>query len=199
MLETSSGSSPTITITLTHLGQDNRFTLEQGDWVEIIDDDYILQNLAKPLLQVDSIDLLELKVTLSGTVDNRLGQEPKKHPYLRRWDRNKSTSEVANDKDGTQFVEEGKWLPLEAGVEILFPKPDESNSTPHFYRTGDYWLIPARTATGDVEWPGPINNPTSLPPHGIVHHYAPLAVLSVAADGTSDSFDCRRQLKQLWQ
>ena len=40
------------------------------------------------------------------------------------------------------------WLALEDGVEIQFVDPQNS-----VYRTGDYWLIPARVATGDVEWP----------------------------------------------
>jgi DNA-binding NtrC family response regulator len=42
-------------------------------------------------------------------------------------------------------------------------------------------LIPARTATGDVEWPGAVGAPEALPPHGIEHYYAPLARISVAA------------------
>jgi hypothetical protein len=73
-------------------------------------------------------------------------------------------------------------------VQIYF-EPDGT------YRTGDYWLIPARTATGDVEWPkerdeegNPI--PEALPPHGIEHHYAPLAIISVNGDGVAVE-DCR--------
>jgi hypothetical protein len=57
------------------------------------------------------------------------------------------------------------------------------------YRTGDYWLIPARTATGDVEWPGDVGDPEAQPPHGIDQHYAPLAIVEngeVALEG-----DCR--------
>ena len=39
--------------------------------------------------------------------------------------------------------------------------------------------IPARTATGDVEWPGPVGQPEARPPRGVRHFYAPLAVLDV--------------------
>lgn len=194
---TSSGTTPKVTITLAHLGQDNRFTLEQGDWVEIVDDDYIFQNLAKPLLKVDSIDRDEQTVSLAGIIDSGLGQNPKKHPFIRRWDRDKNTSEVGKD-NGVQDIEEDKWLLLEDGVEIYFPS--EEASTPSFsYRTGDYWLIPARTATGDVEWPKLDGNPVALPPHGIVHHYAPLAIISVDNDRKITSSDCRRKLKQQWE
>jgi hypothetical protein len=43
------------------------------------------------------------------------------------------------------------------------------------YRTGDYWLIPARVATNDIEWPSVTEG---VLPHGIEHHYAPLAILT---------------------
>jgi len=41
-------------------------------------------------------------------------------------------------------------------------------------------LIPTRTATGDVEWPGEVGQPEARPPHGVEHHYAPLAVVDPA-------------------
>jgi hypothetical protein len=75
------------------------------------------------------------------------------------------------------------------------------------YITGDYWLIPARTATGDVEWPKVIGAdgnletdaqgniiPVALPPHGITHYYAPLAVISVT-DGVVVTTECRSSFK----
>jgi hypothetical protein len=47
------------------------------------------------------------------------------------------------------------------------------------YLTGDYWFIPARVATGNVEWPQADDlNPQPLPPHGVEHHYAPLGFVS---------------------
>jgi len=62
------------------------------------------------------------------------------------------------------------------------------------YRSGDYWLIPARTSTGDVEWPpfaSPNTNPSAEPPHGIRHHFAKLGILHVN-DGTLEVLDdCR--------
>jgi hypothetical protein len=40
-------------------------------------------------------------------------------------------------------------------------------------RAADYWLMPARGATGDIEWPQDEHSyPQLLPPHGIEHHYA---------------------------
>jgi hypothetical protein len=79
------------------------------------------------------------------------------------------------------------WLTLEDGVQIRF-EPPRQGQPPNQYRTGDYWLIPARTATGDVEWPSETDAqgngvPLALPPDGVVHHYAPLGVLTVDANG----------------
>lgn len=67
------------------------------------------------------------------------------------------------------------------------------------YRTGDYWLIPARTATGDVEWPRDEGgNPLSRSPRGINHHYAPLAILSVKGGGRIDNIvDLRSVIRPL--
>jgi hypothetical protein len=45
----------------------------------------------------------------------------------------------------TIFVQ-GEWLDLEDGVQVWF----KGGGT---YRTGDFCLVPARTATGEVEWP----------------------------------------------
>lgn len=200
-LVTSSGSSPTITITLAHLGQDDRFTIKEQDWVEIVDDDYIIQNNPNdtPLFEIVSIDRDEQTIVVSGEVPNGTGQNLDKHPFLRRWDRGEQTAAVGNNNQGLQVVEEDKWLPLENGIEIYLPKKSPG-SDDAVYKKGDYWLIPARTATGDVEWPGTVDNPAPLPPHGVVHNYAPLALISVnEAGGITSNDDCRRKLKQQWQ
>jgi len=55
------------------------------------------------------------------------------------------------------------------------------------YRTGDYWLIPARTATGNVEWP----DGKALPPKGVDHHYAPLARIEVLDKSISLNESCQ--------
>ena len=79
------------------------------------------------------------------------------------------------------------WLALEDGIQIQF-QPGGA------YRTGDYWLIPARTETGDVQWPRDGNGPVARPPDGIEHHYAPLAV---APSGGAACFDWRSVFERL--
>ncbi len=44
------------------------------------------------------------------------------------------------------------------------------------YTRGDYWLVPARTATGSVEWPQNAAGEALLQePTGVRVHHAPLA------------------------
>jgi hypothetical protein len=194
----------TTTVTLENLGRDDRFGLAEGDWVEIVDDDYVLQNSAGNLLQVQAIDRTSMTVTLTGTPDPNVGNDPTKHPLLRRWNQKQGERAEGGLQLGTDgaalIVEDGgvNWLSLEDGVQIQFQKPKRPAS--QSYRTGDYWLIPARTATGDVEWPTITDRhgnliPLLLPPHGVEHHYAPLAIINVDESGNvTRSKDCRKVL-----
>jgi hypothetical protein len=56
-------------------------------------------------------------------------------------------------------------------------------------------LIPARIDTGDVEWPGLVGDPEAVPPHGVEHHYAPLAIISVSGESVKVTEDCRYQFE----
>ena len=185
------------TLKLANLGRDDRFGLKEGNWVEIQDDDYVLLNHAGTLLQVQSVDRTTMEVTLTGTADTGVGDDQSKHPLLRRWDHQQgdpAEGGLTLGPDNAALIQENDgsmWLELEDGVQIQFqPAP---GATPHQYRTGDYWLIPARTATADVEWPREtvpdaqgnlVTSPLSKAPDGIKHYYAPLGVFQVANDGT---------------
>src|SRR5262249_39463637 len=185
------GGGGTTTVTLENLGRDDRLTLAEGDWVEVEDDDYVLRNRHGNLLQVQALDRTSLTVILSGVPDASVGGDPAKHPLLRRWDHQEGDPTEGGLQlaaDGAALIIEGSdggWLSLEDGVQVQFQVGLPASA----YRTGDYWLIPARTATADVEWPrepakdstgNPRLVPIALPPAGVEHHYAPLAVGTVA-------------------
>lgn len=190
----------TSVVTLETLGRDDRFGLAEGDWVEVVDDDYVLLSSAGTLLQVQSIDRSTIKVTLSGAPDGNVGKDPAKHPILRRWDQKQGDEQdggLTLGSDNAAKIVEGSddnnWLDLEDGVQIQFHQPnaDKKEDAPQ-YRTGDYWLIPARTATGDVQWPTEVrtdsqgNSKTwiiALPPDGINHYYGPIGLIDVDASG----------------
>lgn len=123
------------------------------------------------------------------------------HPLLRRWDQH-AIEDVAMSQ-GAILIRESDdlWIEIERGIEVQFPKQATGDGS---YRTGDYWLIPARVTTGDIEWPPELDDkgqvkkdtegraiPAALSPRGIEHHYAPLAVVS----NQQVTDDCRCSFK----
>lgn len=172
------------TVSVEHLGRDARFGLEVGDWVEVVDDDYVLRGRPEPLLRVETIGIDDLQVILSG--EPRYGHDRSKRPLLRRWDHRKGDPtkgglQIATDGAALVVQSDTAWLNLEDGIQILFPTGNTN------YFTGNYWLVPARTATGDVEWPSIGGTPVDLEPRGIQHHYAPLAIVLPRQGGTATS------------
>jgi Family of unknown function (DUF6519) len=154
-------------LTLESLGHDRRSGLCEGDWVELVDDDSEFRWQPLPLLQVTKIDGQRRMVTLNGLTEPALNLD--RHALLRRWD------QQGDDKtEGAILVMESKadgdWILIERGVWVRF-LPGA------VYGKGDYWLIPARVATGDIEWPSEGNAPLALEPNGIIHHRAALAIV----------------------
>jgi hypothetical protein len=210
IVSVASGSGTT-TVVLETLGRDDRFGLSEGDWVDIQDDTYVLQNRAEAMLQVQSIDAPSLTVTLNGASTSGVGTDPTRHPLLRRWDYkpgDEDTGGLQLGSDMAALVEEEtgtSWLSIEDGIQIQFQPPDTGQPATS-YRTGDYWLIPARTATGDVEWPTEMEKDNqgntiviaiAKPPDGIHHHYAALGVISTNANGVTLNGDCRKRFSPL--
>jgi len=201
VLEVNIVNGTQVSVRLVNLGRDQRLGLIEGNWVEIADDNSVLQNRWDPLLRVAKIDREQLRVTLEGTTSvTNAG----KNKLLRRWDHQ---GDPAKFGGALQVVEHPRdsadvdWTQLEDGVQIRFDKLPNAA----VYNTGDYWLIPARTATGDVEWPhelapdgsekldassNPI--PAAVAVNGPRHYYAPLAGRS--AQGLSE---CRCRLAPL--
>ena len=170
------------TVTLANLGRDSRLSLQINDWVEVVDDASAPSGIVDSLLQVRDIDTANQVVTLKGTSGITVAQPPTTHPILRRWDGMGAVAESNGNLPES-------WLTLEDGVQIQF-QPPAPGAPATQYRPGDYWLIPARVVTGNIEWPQQTDSqgnqtPAALPPHGVEHHYAPLALLSAgAADGS---------------
>ncbi len=154
-----------------------------GTWVEVIDDKR--EGAGEPGLLMQIADVpSEHEMILDGTLNASDWSDSSVHPLIRRWD-----SKNAAKKAGVLPVVEESWIELESGVQIRFDKGGD-------YRTGDYWMIPARTNTADVEWPQEDGEPLPLPPRGICRHYAPLALLSAYDTGKNNIVitefsDCR--------
>jgi hypothetical protein len=171
-------------LTVLNVGNDSVTGFAPDQWVELIDDTLELNGLPGQLLQIAEVDparqLITLKspaAPLSLTSLPSDGVDPAFHPKLRRWD----------GVGAVDFSSTGFWIGIENGVQVSFAKGS--------YQNGDYWTIPARTATadaesGNIEWPQDANKLSlSLSPFGIDHHYCPLAMLDSKLSPTSD---CRR-------
>jgi Family of unknown function (DUF6519) len=162
-------------LTVHDLGRDETLGFSNGQWVELLDTATEVAGLPGPLFQIDHVDeatrLVVLK-TVPTAIDLALS------PRLRRWDSAGDISLVAPaGGDG--------WVTLEEGVEVVF----EAGG----YRTGDYWLIPARTVTGTVEWP--FTSPQ--PPHGDKVHVCRLAVAAFIGGEIQSLQDCRKSFSPL--
>lgn len=184
-----------LTLTLGNFGRDDsRFGLHVDNWVEIVDISHGIEQKPGPLMKVASIDPATRQVTLTSQHGITLpdDSDPDRVLLLRRWDYKRgdtsqpTTPQFADD-DALKIVS-NQPLILEDGLEITFFEDTTTNATAPTYRTGDYWLIAARTAHGTIE-----NNGVKLPPHGVKHHYAPLAFVELS-DGAivdTNSYDLR--------
>jgi hypothetical protein len=150
-----------------------------GDWVEITTNvDRDNDKVTPGLYQVTFADPNGSSLTLNSRPERSF--DPNEHPIVRRWDQ-RSDGEGKDLRGGCIPLVENKPQRLEHGIDICFEaSPD--NSRP-FYRGGDYWLIPARTASAAIEWPGDAgsaaHNSGARPPWGVRHRYAALAGIPV--------------------
>ncbi len=152
--------------------------LRQNDWVEIVDDVTVLKGDSLPLCQVKELDRPTGKAILQADEKSikhiiaEIGERELQHPLLRRWE--EDAKPITAEADTTAAQGE-TWLDLENGIQVCFVKKGT-------YHAGDYWLIPARTHLDEgIEWPQAHGQPAAQPPHGITHHYAPLALLQLRA------------------
>ena len=121
------------------LGPDANLGFSAGQWVEISDDSNLLgENPNQPgdLYQIKSVSPETLSVTMTQPVAS---VNPGMNARMRRWDQLGSSAGANGIRLSTGL------LNLENGIEVEFSKGN--------YQSGDHWLIPARTATGNIEWP----------------------------------------------
>ena len=169
-------------VTVSDVGKDKILGFANDQWVEISDDEIELSGQPGQLVRIVNVNSATNVIELE---DQPISVDMKLHPKLRRWDQVNQTGLPAT-KDGVKM--KAGWLPLEEGIEVEFSDDN--------YKTGDYWLIPGRTATGEIEWPPyevPNTNPTPQRPLGIKHHFCPLALFIINSE---EKFylleDCRR-------
>lgn len=156
-------------LTVDSTGRDQMFSFASGQFVEITDRKREMLGQAGDFFKIARVDgntlTLETAVTSTNYDINTM--------KVRRWDSQGAISYVPT-ADGYMFLEDGIQVQL-AGAN---------------FQVGDYWLIPARTVTGDIDWPKSGTDPVTKAPHGIKHHYCPLAIATKNGDNW-DLTDCR--------
>jgi len=163
------------------LGPDANLGFAPGQWVELTDDSYQFgqpPNQPGELYQIQSTAPEQLSVTMSQSV---VAVDPAKQARLRRWDQS-----GASALSGGVPLSAGSWLDLENGIQVQFTQGQ--------YQSGDYWVVPARTASGQIDWPPCDSDGAAFQPaHRTRVFRAPLA--SLTWDATNECIsvaDCRR-------
>ncbi|HEY0762265.1 MAG TPA: DUF6519 domain-containing protein [Pyrinomonadaceae bacterium] len=164
--------------TVQDTGRDELLSFSNNQWVELYDEESTLKAAPRALVQIDKVQPATREITFKSSLASFSNRLP--GLKLRRWDQ----SDNAN-QNGLQATP-NQWIDVEAGVQVSF--------SPGTYRPGDYWLIPARTATREIEWPPfriPNTQPEQQPPRGVRHHFCRLALLEVV-NGQLRLRDCRQ-------
>ena len=176
-------------------------------WVELTDDSNDRQGVPGLLVKLAKVDGNRLSVDPTTIPDGQTIALAAglSNPKVRRWDQSEN-DDTTLENGAVPLVEmsatQPNWLALEDGIQVQF-------ATGGSYRSGDYWLIPARVATGSIEWPTTVDgqgNVTWLPerPRGVAHHYASLGFVGLVdgAFGVSPCVctidpisDCNSQLR----
>jgi hypothetical protein len=141
------------------IGRDRELRFRAGDTVAVESDDTTAAGVPSTLTQVQGQpDNARRRVPLADDVS---AFDAHRRPRLRRWD---APARPTNSG----------WTDLEDGVQVRF------SGGP--FRTGDWWVVAARTATGDVE------GFVEAPPRGVARHRVRLGIVAWA-DGSVE--DCR--------
>lgn len=180
-----SGDAPTLEVSASR-------GFAAGDWVELSHDALDLASEPGQLVRIAVVDGDQIVVDAASVPGGTLmaWSETLSNPKLRRWDQHGSDRTAL--RDGAVVIEESNgppltWLALEDGIEVAFAQGGD-------YRSGDYWLIPARVATEGIDWPAPGTPQALQAPHGVAHHYAPLGVLVLDDDAPTLLRQCRNCL-----
>jgi hypothetical protein len=161
-------------ITVQRLGRDQLLRFHQNDWVELLDDTHELDGKPGLIGQIGpppdpATNTITLTSPLGGAIDMN------RNPRLRRWDQQAGVSPhgviPVSPAPGSGFFD------LEDGVQVKLELADPAGS----FKTGDWWVFAARAASASVE------QLNAVPPRGIRHHYAKLAVIV----GGKVTDDCR--------
>lgn len=150
-------------------GRDDRIGFASAKWVELLDEERLLNGQPGILVELDGVQGTALMVK-AWPDQPPVIDDFTTHRIVRRW-------------DGVGDALPGAPITLEGGLQVEFEVGKE-------YRAGDYWQIAARSLTGELLWPQTGDSFDYELPHGTHHHYAALALLTWT-DAEWTVSDCR--------
>jgi hypothetical protein len=180
-------------VAVERLGPGGTVGFRAGQWVEFTNDERAAAALPGVMAEIDEVVATGLRIDapagLLAALTALHGEGS--HPLVRAW-----------DWFDTAALDEGQWLDLtdgtnSDGIQLRF----ESGGV---WRSGDHWLIAARTAilpgTADrhIEWPvDGTGAPIPQPARGPAHHVARLGIAQRAAGVWSLLDDCTEEFAPL--
>ena len=161
------------TITLRAGGRGAQTDFAPNQWVEVITQAQTLRGEPGVLAEIAAVQGDELTVS---RWPNDAPPAIDASAVVRRWD----------SSPGELVVKAGP-IALEDDIEVIF-----DTSAAVRYKTGDCWLIAARNLSGAIEWPQNADqSPISVRPHGVLHRYCALALLTLKKGKWSVDADLR--------
>ena len=160
-----------------------------GCWVELSDDNLDMNGEPGVLVELSNVqgDRLSVDPASIPTSGLTAWSTLLKNPKVRRWDQseNDQTVLINGAISIVESTDESNptWIDLEDGIQVWF----ESGGA---YSSGDYWLIPARVASGSIEWKQNSTGGLLRGPMGIKHHYAPLGIIDAASSKSPTILGC---------
>ncbi len=165
------------TLVIQRRGKDSLLDFQKDGWVEVTDELHELNGMHGSLVKLKNVEDMTIvydPATLIGDSISETSYPLSLNPKVRRWE-SKDDRPIID----SLTVNDGGYIELESGVQVKFEGG--------YYCTGDHWLVPARSRTGSIEWPkvgeSDTDEPLALPPAGVYHHYAPIALVEFGADG----------------
>ncbi|MCR9143879.1 MAG: DUF2341 domain-containing protein [bacterium] len=176
-------------------GRDREQSFLPGQWIEINDEGLEFENRPGTLARIAQVD--DQSITIdpdslihfdSGVTALDIDDFSRGVRRIRRWDMVGAVGEPGVPAGPGEI-----WIAIENGLEVAF---DADNT--RVYTGGDYWMIPARAVSRNIEWPC---DPETQTPLAITSPAAPrfarLAFVQRSAGIWSVTGDARRILPAL--
>ncbi|MCL2868561.1 MAG: DUF6519 domain-containing protein, partial [Candidatus Bathyarchaeota archaeon] len=197
-----------ISIVIENRGKGDLYTFRNDQWIEVTDEHCELWNLSGQIFKIKNAkegseanqQIIDIEVSNTTSLLHNMAKKDYDYtlniPKVRLWnipeDKWNMHSSILSSSQTTPHtslplsqtehnnkvttsgyeIDTDNYITLEDGIQLKFEPGD--------YIAGDYWLIPARTITKNIEWPtNPTTNTPEALPSLMKHHYCPLALLKL--------------------